>query len=440
MAPTMETLERFRNIHRGLAPNLTTLGFFEDTFQLIGLPAVTQEDIDATKGNYNAEAHSRVYPLLCHELRHWFDFVGTLWGQKQLLCLFNALDSRLNNDPKKFQPLVTYANSKRRIHLLDYYTTTSDSAEVANSREKWVLGRTIGHKFSATGEMLEHSLILLVNFQTQDGTFVGRSPISISSLLETGAMFSEMATHVAILETVPKEEWKEFAPANMTTFFEQFEYNPTMRPYSVAAHLTANALHIEHTLPACGTASGLANLALNMSDSHFEIIRRAKTFDSFADIDIDLRAENDPSYAFITLLDNLSSVDQSSFMQSPVDMDTVLSISNLPSASELMRSTASEMRALKDSIVDGPFRPYMEMLVDYGCRVFEQRGPMGYGLREIDAVAEKRFLPPILLGDNNLWLPEPGNGIRIWDELEPRWDLTAEVLDQIDEFVRICGL
>ncbi len=306
MANAWNITKRVREAHRGVAPNLTTLGFFDDTIQLIGLPAVTKTDLDATKGEYRPEAHAKVYPLLCHELRHWFDFVGTLWGQKHLMCLYNALNSRLNNDPSLFAPIVTYEKAVRKIHLIDYYTTTNESNHEADSKKKWKMQRTIGNRFSETGDLLEHKRILFVNFTTQDDKFVGRSPVSISSLLETGAMYSELYAHIGLSYTVPEPERESFIESYAMPYFENFEYDPAMRTYSVAAHLTANALHMESTLDACAVASALANLALNLPDSDFELIRRSNAFEAFPQVDVDLRSEHDIPYAFLTLLDNLA--------------------------------------------------------------------------------------------------------------------------------------
>ncbi len=437
MATAWNMIERVRETHRGVAPNLTTLGFFDDSIQLIGLPAVTKADLDATKGEYHPEAHSKVYPLLCHELRHWFDFVGTLWGQKHFICLFNALNSRLNNDPSLFAPIMTYENAVRKMHLIDYYTTTNDSDDVASSQEKWKMQRTIGHRFSATGEMLEHRRILFVNFTTQDGRFVGRSPVSISSLLETGAMYSELYTHIGISCTVPEAERERYAENNAMPYFEKFEYEPTMRTYSVAAHLTANVLHIEDTFHACAVASALSNLALNLPEPYFALMRRSKAFEAFPEVDIDLRAERDIPYAFITLLDNLSDLNSTDIQSI---LANVPSLSGLPEGSELKSGILREMQTIRGGIINGPFRHYLDELLDYGRIIFEQRGPFGDGLREFDAAARRKYLPPIMLGDNKIWLPQAEDGSNIWEDLEGRWDLTAKALGQIEEFVDICGV
>ncbi len=118
----------------------------------------------------------------------------------------------------------------------------------------------------------------------------------------------------------------------------------------------------------------------------------------------------------------------------------ILSLSGLPDSVELKEEILSEMRALQEHIIDGPFAAHIEELFEYGRVIFEQRSPFGDQLREFDAAARREYMPPILLGDNKLWLPEDKDESSIWKNLDHRWQLTANVPDQIEEFIAVCGV
>jgi hypothetical protein len=173
-----------------VVPNIETLATYSFRTQTIELCDFSREDFNnALSGAVGLRKKMTV--LLAHELRHWLDHVGSLWGQ-QMLCLgYNALNSRLRNRPEEFWRIVEFRQALRD-HRFERYYTTINVMEPNNGRRHWKYQMSAGARFDHTGKMSQSHPILFTRFDWEDGTPACRVPMSLASLLETSAMHFEL--------------------------------------------------------------------------------------------------------------------------------------------------------------------------------------------------------------------------------------------------------
>lgn len=91
-----------------LFPNVKTTAAYFPLHQVIELSEIDRPTFERSLNPSQPREALRVIPLLLHEVRHWWDHIGTVWGQARLLSAFGAIRSRLGDDEREFWRILNY--------------------------------------------------------------------------------------------------------------------------------------------------------------------------------------------------------------------------------------------------------------------------------------------------------------------------------------------
>ncbi len=421
-------------ISAAMVPNTSALACYREEYQFIQSFACDENDFAKAFDQNDQQAELRVLPLICHELRHWFDCIGTLWGQEHLVRFYNACNSRINNDPDSFSPIMEYFNEAERTFLHTYYTTMAVDPQVRTSPEPWKWGLSVGHRFDYDGKPRLDRRIVFTRFLNQAGDQICRCPFSIVSLLETGAMASEMFADIVLLNRLPDESQNRAMEQIETERYGNFVYNAELARYSVAAHAVSNYTDIVDPPPVFDTSAQIAALCLNLPRELILKMKRPSQLDFIGEVETYLKQEHDRGYAFLSLVCNGAN---STATQNPFP-ERALSEASLPDPKSIRELCVKQMARLPNQIIDGPFADYARSLLSYGMEVFEHRGVLGIGLREYMALVKKQFIPPILLPNSKMIFLS--GDIDSWIDIEDRFAITEAVIYKMNEFRTVCGV
>lgn len=119
-------------------PNTTNLAHFEPRSQLIFLNEINSGDIEADFAASRLERIRHSLSTVYHEITHWADTVGTLWGNEYLKQVYAAYDvmPKINvpGSETQFHRFVDLHDSDRRLSFVDYYRTVEDNGRTLKRR------------------------------------------------------------------------------------------------------------------------------------------------------------------------------------------------------------------------------------------------------------------------------------------------------------------
>lgn len=204
-----------------------------------------------------------ILPLLVHEYTHFLDTCSTVWGLEYLSRLNDAY-SVLNvpgaYNEQNLEKLKIFNDVARSIALPEYFTELHPKVDASRP---WSLRTSRGKRFGADGKVTDQPIMFGV-FLNSSGERIVRSPISIASLLEVGAMAQELFMKARLVQQLDEDiqfvEQKQLLDRELEVF-----YNSGLTEYSVCAHLVANQQSAPDILQTLRLASKIAYVALNLT-------------------------------------------------------------------------------------------------------------------------------------------------------------------------------
>jgi len=242
---------------------LQTIGALYPHTLILELPHYSRHALqDSLRGGADNEP-ARVYG---HELHHWFDIVGTLWGQQYLDLVFIALDAvnAAGTEDHAYPAALRLFDADREILLPRYYKFVMPGAPHGTA-EQWRNRWSVGNRIRPDGTPDPTRPIIFVRLET-DSAVVARQPLSVGALLELRAMAAEDAVFdnfVCVLN--PEEAIVERAIRDR--HLRQQLYDPLLTTYSAAAHVVATNSGIGATAPVFAWGSSAADVCLNLEPS-----------------------------------------------------------------------------------------------------------------------------------------------------------------------------
>lgn len=251
-------------MNRNVLPAVQTLATLDTHNLVLELPRHTQAELAAAcAGSRESEAAL----LAAHELTHWYDIIGTTWGQSYLDILFAAFDRNLSHPAPAIEALRLF-DADRSILFPSYYKYVMPNAPPRTGPGEWQMQLTMGARIAPDGRQDETDPILFVRFN-EGAREIARQPVSIGSLLELRAVQAEMLAFVELTPLRPQDERRIEELIHQRNLLKLF-YNPELTTYSAAAHL------LSRTFPA-GTDAGhvltlgaeIAHICLNVHPTQF---------------------------------------------------------------------------------------------------------------------------------------------------------------------------
>lgn len=419
-----------------LFPNVKTTAAYFPLHQVIELADIDRPTFEnALNPSFRREG-IRVIPLLLHEVRHWWDHIGTVWGQARLVSAFTAIHSWLGNDEREFWRILNYHRTVNSDHFAEYYSVIYDSTPPVGGGVRWKWMFSSGMRFTADGRLANDRPIIFTQFRWADNRQACRVPFSVASLLETASMYFENAAEAMLTLNLPEAE-HAVEQGLLTQKYLQFLYAPETAVYSVAAHCVANLLHINDIPTAFRHANALSWLCLNLPDGFFSQLRVPQEFEkiwgqrcrSFID-------NRDRGFAFLLLAHHMTAPATGEMAEW---LERTVVAAGLPQLQELKSAIDKEFEGVLRGVADGPHSDRLKWLLKEGQSVFEAFWPVPEMLAAFRGLGELA-IPPILLRD--LTLARLGKPV-IWTEASTAdaWSSTASDLEtRFGQFVQACGV
>jgi hypothetical protein len=356
-------------------PAVETLGYFSPLGNYICLNQY-KDEADFEKALSQPGLDRNRFSVFVHEYQHYIDHVSTLWGAKCIFKIFDSFDAVLNNDESKFYKHRDLILNFKRDYHLDYYTVTYNHI-VGDYQNRWKFQITCGLRFNSDGRLNEDWPIPFISFASKKDEKISRVPISVASLLETTATYAEYSflIHEVLKLDSP---YKETQLQIISKKFESKLYHPQLTLYSAAVHLTSVYLEINDPIIAYKISSIFAKIALNIPSNLFKNLSFPNEIDQSEEWTKranKMIANFDRGFAFYLLLKSYV-LKYGPLKTDDVDVENILTASNLPNEAEMEKLIQEEITALDLEIMmsRNNFNRFIIDKVFYGTKFRESTG------------------------------------------------------------------
>ncbi|MBE9045561.1 hypothetical protein IQ255_14310 [Pleurocapsales cyanobacterium LEGE 10410] len=439
----------------GIFANLETIGSYDDFSQIVCIDYLdkpgflqlingfksykTNDSFETNKAlQKNYELNTKFYSTCVHELTHWLDHTSTLWGQKQLIYIYNAINAWTNQKEKDFYRISIAHSERLRARLAVYYTEEYATNNETKVVEPWQYEYGSGVEFGIDGKVREDRPFVYTVFKNVNDERIIRVPFSMFALTEANATYAEL--RVKVQATSVLEESQRLVELNDLdkTIVEDL-YNSKLAIYSVATHCLANSIKTSNYLVAYELSSMLSTLCLNLPNSLYQSLKAPPEFEVFGNRIQSLKDIADPGFAFFTIAKNAPQYDSN--ISHKQLLEEALHNSGLPDLKTIQQSVLIEMDQLKSNIVNGIHVDKLKLLLSVGKENVVQRGIWGENYLSVENLYQSQItLPPIVLGDGYS-TPISPKMLPINQEFIDMWiDQIIDIEGSIEQFIRACRL
>ncbi|NJL22057.1 MAG: hypothetical protein HC895_16585 [Leptolyngbyaceae cyanobacterium SM1_3_5] len=439
----------------GIFANLEAIGSYHDFSQLVFLDYLDEESFlqllqsfqSNTEGDRNAqkaalqanyESMARFYSTCVHEFTHWLDHTSTLWGQKQLVLIYNAINAWTNQNEQEFYRIAIANSERQRARLAIYYTEKYKTDQQQASVTRWQYEYGSGLEFGIDGRPRADRPFVFTIFSNSRSERIIRVPFSMFALTEANATYAELKVKSQSL-TLLDENFRLVGQRRLEQEIQQNLYNSELAIYSVATHCLANSVEIDECFRAYEFSSALATLCLNLSQNVFYSLSVPDEFNVWGDRVHALQELVDPGFAFFVIAKQAPKVKNEVSIEQW--LEEALSNAKLPNLETIKSSAVAQMRELDSEILEGDHADQLRSLLSVGRANFVQRGIWGQNVLSMETLNKTSImLPPIVLGDGYI-TPVVATTIPTSSQALQQWiEQTAKIEVSIDKFIRACRL
>lgn len=286
----------------------------------------------------NGGSDNRPAQVFSHELTHWGDIVGTIWGQNYIDKLFLAMDTAIPEDPNehKHHHMISFFDLQRKTLFPQYYKWLSPNAREASVEEPWRFEVSCGGFFDFEGNPNPADPIMFAVFRDHyTNEKLIRQPITISSILEMRAVASEIMTFMEYATSLSAEE-HVVSEILLQRRISTELYHHELTTYTAAAHYLASVTRINNAAEVYMLGYGLTEIILNLQPQHLTEFVHPIQYAPFTQERLDgFIAKTDLGYLFCALA--------LSFGQSTGDTilertETALGLLGLPNLKQITES------------------------------------------------------------------------------------------------------
>ena len=414
-----------------VVPNARDVASYSFVTQVIELSDVDAEAF--ARGAEGSPAHvHNITRLLAHELRHWIDHIGSVWGQRLLRLGYDAIHARASNLESELWRVVQYHRSLRDTRFERYFRLNGQPSP--SERRKWIANFSAGYRYDHEGIPDPNSPILFTRFSYPSGALACRVPLSIASLLECAAQHYELETASATLLPLGPSSLQPAFAALQELLLDQM-YSIERAEYSVAAHAVANHASLTDCPNTLKAGSLLAGIALSLSDHHFDSLVVPQKLSSFGDRNRAFISKKDRGYAFLAMVLHAPPFTP----EKPISwVEQTLRTAGLPEIAVIKDEALGEMERIGNAGLPGFAEQVVASELELGRNLFREHGPL-YVFENVVEALHQLSLPLVVLG-SDLSI--------VFDGRVEAWDASAvgREIDRIlnmyaanEEFLDACG-
>jgi len=374
-------------------PNQTALGLFSAHSTLIEVPVFRTGMVRDAFVDGNLLPVRNDLQVLMHEMTHWFDFFGTIWGREYAGKICRAQIASGRKREQDFPKIVELFDLDNKILAPNYYRISEAPSAPHNTGRPWSLDYSCGCEIDPDGSINYGKPMFFLRFgENPSRKIFARQPISVGALLEVRAMAAEITAAVSAINSSPDKDAALTEVAVLEREMTALAYDHTMIEYNVAAHLVSVRSKVSEFLSSFTIASQLANIALNMTKSDFEKLRIPPEFTPFGKRNKAFKKNLDRGFAFACLVYNGGPC-----VNLQTHADRCVASSNLGSIEKVLGGATE---ALKTPFVlsgGGKFFEHFVRESKNGQSISEDMSLLPYQIPTLDFALEKSsILPPIL--------------------------------------------
>ena len=321
-----------------------------------------------------------------------------------------------------------------------YFTYGNPKASDGTGNPKdWVLNVTSGSRFATDGRVDQNRRLVFVTFRSVSGAFIARCPISIAALLEAGAMHAELAADaLGLLENGLGRASKGHVRDILERHGFYYTADKDMLLYASVAHLTASETKVDNPAIVFRAAAATSVLSLNLPPNILSKLKCPRPTDiereKIGDAQFEqMFADRYPGVTYYNLLRHLGGgLSKRDDRGLP---DDCLLDAGIASIDKAQLDCLAAMDTLPKEVSKGVFQGYAVGLLKLGREIFLARGITGEGLVERRALMERRFLPPIVMADGELFHDVSRDVV--WNDMGGRWGILDGEIDHNGDVVRL---
>lgn len=352
-------------------PQINTLGSIDPHTLVLELPETSKDGLAASLAGTDDLSVARIY---AHEMQHFMDIVGTVWGQDYLDILFGAYDAVLDGRPPElaYPELLRLFDADRSILFPRYYKYVMPGAPQGTAENRWSMSLSTGANIRPDGKMDETDPLLFVRFD-MGAAHVARQPLTVGALLELRAIGAEMGPLARSFEGLAQDE-RIVEERLQTRELLAMVYDPQLTTYSAGAHVAANALEQADLTSTLDSGFKVAEVALNLTSDSFGRLRQPQGFGDAIGHQRQrgFGARQNRGYAFASLLFHMRGLVHGVVGEQA--MALTLERAGLRSLDELHDAARGYIGAKRaNRLSDGRLNGIRERLVDVGLVVLARR-------------------------------------------------------------------
>lgn len=329
-----------RKLQKGNFPNQTSLGSFTPHSTIVEVSCFRSEEVAKGLETKNMMPVRQDLQVLCHEMTHWFDFFGSLWGREYIGSICRAYRAVAKGAEEDFAKVIELFDQDRRVLAPAYYRYANAPSEPHHMSRPWSIQYVSGVEIDPYGQLREDKPIFMTKFGENPSERVfARQPISVGSLLEVRAIASEIDAALMAIQTNPDKD-EALVEANLTNQeFNALAYDHGLIEYNAAMHMLSVECGSKELFLSARLAAALAYIALNLGKEHFDNLRVPESFAHFGKRNRAFKRNHDRGFAFACLVFNGGKFNGNEAEY----IEGCVAASNLCSPSEVLDSAAIEL-------------------------------------------------------------------------------------------------
>lgn len=278
--------------------------------------------------------------VLCHEMTHWFDFFGTIWGRDYIGNICRAYRAFERRTEAEFPKIVELFDKDRSVLSPEYYRFTSAPTIRHTMTRPWSIEYVAGAEIDAGGATREDRPIFMARFGENPSRQVfARQPVSVGALLEVRAIASEVDGAITAVNSHPKEGPRLVEMNIANKEFNDLAYDHELIEYNTAAHILSVQAGTKELFLSARLAAALAYVALNLQKSDFQKLKVPDSFEAFGRRNKAFKRQQDRGYAFVAMIFNGGTFDGDEVEF----VERCVASSGLGTPNEIIAAAASEL-------------------------------------------------------------------------------------------------
>lgn len=255
-------------------------------------------------------------------------------GKKQTHKIYSAYDAVIKNNENLFYKFKTLELDLKR-----------------DFNNKWKFKISCGVRYKFNGELDLDTPIPFIVFSSSKGDEISRVPISIVSLLETTAIYSEFEFLTSETNKL-KPKFRDIQLHEISKSFEDILYDSESTIYSAAVHIVSNNLNITAPIEGYKASSLFAKIALNLPSKLFDKIKlhnEVKLTEEWERRSRKMLENHDRGFAFYLLVRNYADFKEKDASQ--IIISDILEASSLPDEKKVLKLIDEEILELDEKML-----------------------------------------------------------------------------------------